>query len=81
MKTYTEAQARNLTPRNFAATATDGTAVVVKAYLMENALRKAREYDQDIETVYRWHAPHGGSCCDEIIEVYPEEFEVAYRRD
>ena len=78
MKTYTANQARNLRARNFAATATNGTTVVVKAHLAENALRKAREFDPKIETVYLWHAPHGGASCDEKIEVEQGVYEIKY---
>ena len=78
MKTYTANQARNLRARNFAATATDGTTVIVKAHLAENALRKAREYDSKIETVYLWYASGGGASCDAKIEVEPGLYEVVY---
>ena len=79
MGTYTTKQARRLKVKTFAATATDGTAIIVKSFLKENALRKVREYDPEIPKVYRWNAPTSASRCDELVEVAENTFAIQYR--
>lgn len=67
--------------KTFAATASDGTAVIVKAYLKENALRKVREYDAKIRSVYRWNEVINSQPCDELIETSPNTYAVQYRAE